>query len=109
MSDVYNAIGGSCTRNIRLITHTLFMTQFYLAVANMRRTSARATSEYVTVYKWHLRKHKFKPHQDLPSSQPRDVEHFEIDGNHYLAVANHKAAKPSEGMRVNVCVYVNIC
>lgn len=67
-----------------------------MAVANMKRSSARSTAEYVTVFKWHFRKLKFKAHQDLPSAQPRDVEHFEIEGDHFLAVANHRAAQDSE-------------
>ena len=65
-----------------------------MAVANLYSSSPRAKSEFVVVYKWHLRRKIFKPHQDLPASSPRDVEHFEIDGDHYLAVANHASRIP---------------
>ena len=65
----------------------------------MNRTSAQDKSEYVMIFKWHLRKKRFKLHQNLTSSLPRDVEHFEIDGDHYLAVANHGSARSSEGMK----------
>lgn len=62
----------------------------------MKRRSHKSKSEVVAIFKWHARKKKFKPYQTMPASEPRDVEHFEIDGSHYLAVANHRAPKKSE-------------
>lgn len=73
---------------------TCFLLQFYLAIANLYASSDRAKSEYVVVYKWHMRRKIFRSHQELPASAPRDVEHFEINGDHYLAVANHASRVP---------------
>ncbi|KAF6018963.1 tspear [Bugula neritina] len=74
---------------------------FYLAVTNMQKSSTQAVTESVVVYKWHTKKKKFKFHQDLPSSVPRDVEYFEINGNHYLAVANHRASQSANNTSYN--------
>jgi len=47
----------------------------------------------VVIYKWQKSKDKFHVHQEFPSNAARDVEYFQIDGNHYLAVANHRKGK----------------
>ena len=42
-----------------------------------------------TIYKWRKRRKKFKPYQQIATWTARDMEHFNIDGDDYLAVANH--------------------
>ncbi|KAK7501367.1 hypothetical protein BaRGS_00007492 [Batillaria attramentaria] len=61
--------------------------QFFLAVANYGSSTAQQTNS--TIYKWRKRRKKFKPYQQIPTWTARDMEHFQIDDNHYLAVANH--------------------
>ena len=41
------------------------------------------------VYRWDYERKMFQLHQNIPSSQARDVAAFEIAGVQYLAVANH--------------------
>lgn len=69
-------------------THFSVDGSFYLALANMGTEAGK--DSLVTIYKWHKSKDKFLVHQELPANAARDVEYFEIDGSHYIAVANHR-------------------
>ncbi|XP_070188446.1 thrombospondin-type laminin G domain and EAR repeat-containing protein-like [Littorina saxatilis] len=61
--------------------------QFFLAVANYGTSTMEPTNS--TVYKWRKRRKKFKPYQQIATWTARDMEHFAIEDDHYLAVANH--------------------
>ncbi|XP_076452166.1 thrombospondin-type laminin G domain and EAR repeat-containing protein-like [Babylonia areolata] len=61
--------------------------QFFLAVANYGSSTTLPTNS--TIYKWRKRRKKFQTYQHLPTWTARDIEHFSIQGQHYLAVANH--------------------
>ncbi|KAL8587413.1 hypothetical protein ACOMHN_062146 [Nucella lapillus] len=61
--------------------------QFFLAVANYGNSTSSPSNS--TVFKWRRRRKKFQVYQHLPTWTARDMEHFTIDGQHYLAVANH--------------------
>jgi len=49
----------------------------------------RGVDAVVTVYRWNKKRKIFKQFQDINSKLPRDIEHFTIDGEDYLAVGNH--------------------
>lgn len=70
-----------------------------LIVANMAGRSP--------VYRWNYATKKFQIHQNIPTSQARDVEAFEMAGEQYLAVANH--ARTSTGgdaeFNINSVIY----
>ncbi|KAJ8320690.1 hypothetical protein KUTeg_002277 [Tegillarca granosa] len=74
---------------------------FFLAVANYGRNPVKQSNS--TIYKWHKRKRKFKKYQTIPTWTARDIEHFEMQGNHYLAVANHAQGDRQE---VDSVIYV---
>lgn len=61
--------------------------QFFLAVANYGDSTFQQANS--TIYKWRKKRKKFKPYQHIPTWTARDLEHFNIDGTDYLAVANH--------------------
>ncbi|KAK6165532.1 hypothetical protein SNE40_022446 [Patella caerulea] len=61
--------------------------QFFLAVANYGNSTSKQNNS--TIFRWHRRRKKFKPYQEILTWTARDFEYFEIDGDHYLAVANH--------------------
>ena len=61
--------------------------QYYLAVAN---TGGDRNKPYASIiYRWSVKRKRFRFHQELMTYTARDIEHFVIDGLHYLAVANH--------------------
>ena len=68
-----------------------------LIVANMAGTTS-------PVYRWNFADKKFKLHQNIPSSQARDVQTFEIAGEPYLAVANHAKSSGAQ-FNINSVVY----
>lgn len=64
-----------------------FQFQFFLAVANYGKTpNVQGNS---TIFKWHKRRKRFKEYQIIPTWTARDFEHFVINDEHFLAVANH--------------------
>ncbi|XP_046377703.2 thrombospondin-type laminin G domain and EAR repeat-containing protein-like [Haliotis rufescens] len=67
--------------------HFTIKNQFFLAVANYGSSPDQASNS--TVYRWHKKRKKFKPYQTFVTWTARDFEYFKIDGQHYLAVANH--------------------
>ncbi|KAK2494997.1 LOW QUALITY PROTEIN: hypothetical protein MC885_016340 [Smutsia gigantea] len=46
--------------------------------------------EFSVIYKWSQRKLRFTPYQRVPTHSARDWEAFEVAGEHFLAVANHR-------------------
>ncbi|ESP00777.1 hypothetical protein LOTGIDRAFT_140648 [Lottia gigantea] len=74
--------------------------QFFLAVANYGTSNSNST--YSTIFRWHRRRKKFKKHQKILTWTARDFEYFQIDGEHYLAVANHAKGDENE---VESCIY----
>ena len=72
--------------------------QFFLAVANYGNGSQELTNS--TIFKWHRHRKKFREYQWLPTYTARDMEHFEINDDHFLAVANH--AKGNGGAKIVV-------
>lgn len=50
--------------------------------------------EFSVIYKWSQRKLRFTPYQRVPTHSARDWEAFEVAGEHFLAVANHREGRP---------------
>ena len=59
----------------------------YLAVTNYRNGSAYNTNSHI--YQWNSTTNQFDKVQDIETNGARDFESFVIDGETYLAVANH--------------------
>ena len=58
------------------------------------------------VYRWDYKSKKFQLHQNIPSSQARDVAAFEIAGVQYLAIANHaKVTSGNPAFNTNSVIY----
>lgn len=49
--------------------------------------------EFSVIYKWSQRKLRFTPYQRVPTHSARDWEAFEMAGEHFLAVANHREGR----------------
>nr|XP_003927773.2 thrombospondin-type laminin G domain and EAR repeat-containing protein [Saimiri boliviensis boliviensis] len=62
--------------------------KIFLAVANFEPDEKGR--EFSVIYKWSHRKLKFTPYQSIATHSARDWEAFEVDGEHFLAVANHR-------------------
>ncbi|XP_043449387.1 thrombospondin-type laminin G domain and EAR repeat-containing protein [Prionailurus bengalensis] len=60
----------------------------FLAVANFEPNEKG--QEFSVIYKWSHRKLRFTPYQRVPTHSARDWEAFEMAGEHFLAVANHR-------------------
>ena len=61
--------------------------QYFLAVANQGTRRDRPSKS--VIFKWSRRRRRFREFQELVTWTARDIEYFEIDGQHYLVVANH--------------------
>lgn len=66
----------------------LLVSQIFLAVANFEKNDRG--EEFSEIYKWNYRKEKFVPYQRIATHGARDWEAFVIDGEAFLAVANHR-------------------
>ena len=73
--------------------------QIFLAVANYGNGSQELTNS--TIFKWHRHRKKFREYQWLPTYTARDMEHFEINDDHFLAVADHAKGNCSANIVVN--------
>ncbi|ELK03578.1 Protein TSPEAR [Pteropus alecto] len=62
--------------------------QVFLAVANFHANEKG--QEFSVIYKWSQRRLRFTPYQRVPTHSARDWEAFEVAGEHFLAVANHR-------------------
>lgn len=65
--------------------------QVFLAVANFDPNEKG--QEFSVIYKWSQRKLRFTPYQRVPTHSARDWEAFEVAGEHFLAVANHREGR----------------
>lgn len=72
---------------------TLFWSspQIFLAVANFEPNEKG--QEFSVIYKWSQRRLRFMPYQRVPTHSARDWEAFEVAGEHFLAVANHREGR----------------
>ena len=41
------------------------------------------------VYRWNRRRKLFRVYEEIVTWTARDLEHFEINGDHFMVVANH--------------------
>ncbi|XP_006898485.1 PREDICTED: thrombospondin-type laminin G domain and EAR repeat-containing protein-like [Elephantulus edwardii] len=62
--------------------------RIFLAVANFEPDEKG--QEFSVIYKWSHRKLKFTPYQRITTHSARDWEAFQVDGEHFLVVANHR-------------------
>uniref|UniRef100_A0ACB8F9V3 Uncharacterized protein n=1 Tax=Sphaerodactylus townsendi TaxID=933632 RepID=A0ACB8F9V3_9SAUR len=62
--------------------------EIFLAVANFEQNERGR--ELSVIYKWNYRKEKFVTYQRIATHGARDWEAFVIDGETFLAVANHR-------------------
>lgn len=53
--------------------------------------------EFSVIYKWSRRGLRFRPYQRVPTHSARDWEAFQLAGEHFLAVANHREGRWSGG------------
>lgn len=65
--------------------------QIFLAVANLDPNERG--QEFSVIYKWSHRKLRFVPYQRVVTHSARDWEAFEVAGEHFLAVANHREGR----------------
>ncbi|RXM28975.1 Thrombospondin-type laminin G domain and EAR repeat-containing protein [Acipenser ruthenus] len=62
--------------------------KIFLAVANFEKNERN--QEYSVIYKWSRRRLKFSSYQTIETHSARDWESFQIVGETFLAVANHR-------------------
>ncbi|XP_049641381.1 thrombospondin-type laminin G domain and EAR repeat-containing protein [Suncus etruscus] len=62
--------------------------QAFLAVANLEPN--KKGQEFSVIYKWSRTRLRFTPYQRVPTHSARDWEAFQLAGEHFLAVANHR-------------------
>ncbi|XP_078260582.1 thrombospondin-type laminin G domain and EAR repeat-containing protein-like [Rhinoraja longicauda] len=62
--------------------------QVFLVVANFEKNEEN--QEYSVIYRWSRRKMQFMMYQRLATHSARDWEAFQINGETFLAVANHR-------------------
>ncbi|KAM5275462.1 thrombospondin-type laminin G domain and EAR repeat-containing protein [Hipposideros larvatus] len=72
----------------------------FLAVANFDPNEKG--QEFSVIYKWSQRKLRFTPYQRVPTHSARDWEAFEMAGEHFLAVANHREG---DNHNINSVIY----
>uniref|UniRef100_A0A8C3YUF1 Thrombospondin type laminin G domain and EAR repeats n=1 Tax=Catagonus wagneri TaxID=51154 RepID=A0A8C3YUF1_9CETA len=68
--------------------HFTIGNKIFLAVANFEPNEKG--QEFSVIYKWSQRRLRFAPYQRVPTHSARDWEAFEVSGEHFLAVANHR-------------------
>lgn len=59
-----------------------------MVVANFEKNEQN--QEYSVIYRWSRRKMQFMMYQRLATHSARDWEAFQINGETFLAVANHR-------------------
>lgn len=84
----------------------MLLFQIFLAVANFGPNERG--QEFSVIYKWSPRKLKFTLYQRIATHSARDWEAFEVDGEHFLVVANHREGKANvafdpEGNQCTLC------
>ncbi|XP_077128263.1 thrombospondin-type laminin G domain and EAR repeat-containing protein isoform X3 [Ranitomeya variabilis] len=68
--------------------HFTIEKRIFLALANFEKNDDG--EELSVIYKWNPKKLKFLQYQTIPTYSARDWEAFHIDGETFLAVANHR-------------------
>ena len=81
----------------------IFHLQFFLAVANQGPRRDRPSKS--VIYRWSKKRKRFGVFQELVTWTSRDVEYFQIENQHYLAVANHVQGKEYSVNRNNKEVF----
>ncbi|XP_049726920.1 thrombospondin-type laminin G domain and EAR repeat-containing protein [Elephas maximus indicus] len=76
------------TRQAQSWRHFTIGKRIFLAVANFEPNEKG--QEFSVIYKWSHQKLKFTPYQRIATHSARDWEAFQVDGEHFLAVANHR-------------------
>ncbi|XP_028925382.2 thrombospondin-type laminin G domain and EAR repeat-containing protein [Ornithorhynchus anatinus] len=74
--------------------------KIFLAVANLEQNGKG--QEFSVIYKWSHRKLKFITYQRISTHSARDWEAFEIEGEFFLAVANHREG---DNHNINSVIY----
>ncbi|XP_070108569.1 thrombospondin-type laminin G domain and EAR repeat-containing protein isoform X2 [Equus caballus] len=74
--------------------------RIFLAVANFEPNEKG--QEFSVIYKWSQRKLRFTPYQRVPTHSARDWEAFQVAGEHFLAVANHREG---DNHNINSVIY----
>lgn len=69
----------------------------YLAVANERSDDTRNVDS--VIYRWDAATATFIPVQSIPTKGARDWEHFEVNGETYLAIANQEESEKDRNPR----------
>uniref|UniRef100_A0A8C5RTV7 Thrombospondin-type laminin G domain and EAR repeat-containing protein n=1 Tax=Laticauda laticaudata TaxID=8630 RepID=A0A8C5RTV7_LATLA len=77
-----------------------FAFQLFLVVANLDQNPRG--HEFSIIYKWNYRKEKFSVFQRIATHSARDWEAFVIDGETFLAVANHRKG---DNHNINSVIY----
>ena len=77
---------------------------FIVATGNPLLIVANMAGRRSPVYHWNYATKKFQLHQNIPCSQARDVEAFEIAGEQYLVIANHARSSSAE-FNINSVIY----
>ncbi|KAI1898301.1 hypothetical protein AGOR_G00070910 [Albula goreensis] len=76
--------------------------KMFLAVANSRAKD-QEEKELSVIYKWSSSRRKFLPYQTLETHSARDWEAFSINGEAFLAVANHRQGEHNHN--INSVIY----
>ncbi|XP_030431667.1 thrombospondin-type laminin G domain and EAR repeat-containing protein [Gopherus evgoodei] len=74
--------------------------KIFLAVANFEKN--QRGQQFSVIYKWSYRTEKFFPYQRIATHSARDWEAFDIDGEAFLAVANHREG---DNHNINSVIY----
>ncbi|XP_075793438.1 thrombospondin-type laminin G domain and EAR repeat-containing protein isoform X2 [Pelodiscus sinensis] len=74
--------------------------KIFLAVANFERNDRG--QEFSVIYKWSRRTETFLPYQRIATHGARDWEAFELEGEAFLAVANHREG---DNHNINSVIY----
>ncbi|KYO36048.1 thrombospondin-type laminin G domain and EAR repeat-containing protein isoform X1 [Alligator mississippiensis] len=74
--------------------------KIFLAVANFEQNERG--QEFSVIYKWSYRKEKFISYQRISTHNARDWEAFVIEGEAFLAVANHREG---DNHNINSVIY----
>ncbi|XP_044531653.1 thrombospondin-type laminin G domain and EAR repeat-containing protein [Gracilinanus agilis] len=77
------------TQQAQAWKHFTIGRKVFLAVANLE-PKEKGRQEFSVIYKWSARKLKFVAYQRIVTHSARDWEAFEIGGESFLAVANHR-------------------
>lgn len=82
----------------------LVIFQIFLAVANFEQNERG--QEFSVIYKWSYRKEKFISYQRISTHNARDWEAFVIEGEAFLAVANHREGTQTLFLLAQLSLYM---